>query len=444
MDCIRTVLTPDQITAIAPDAASLKAGRDLGTPRKWVSLGGDEQVLWGLAMGSGKEPYQTRVSVADLASKCSCPSRKFPCKHAIGLMLLSIGQPAALTQTERPPWVTEWLDARAAREEKAGARTEAKVAGPIDEKAAEKRRLQREGRVGDGVALLQQSILDLTREGLASGNARSAAAWENLAKRMVDSQAPGLAGNLRHIADTVLRDPDVDVELPHELGRLYLLLHSITTADQHDEPTRAELRSLIGGRSASNGYAGETVEEHWFVAGRRVEERDRLITSSTWLTGKNSRRWARVLRFAPVPQTIIEPWPLGSTVHATLTFQPGLYPLRAAPDNEGVAQLSGFPGANDDNLETLLEQFASALAANPFLRALPFFMPLRPTGDMRSLADASGRALPWLAAGDSAFVVECVCGGGFTPMCGEWNGRSINLLSIADGDAWVPLTPQQP
>src|SRR5688572_29026442 len=113
------VLTPDQITAIVPDAASLKAGRDLGASRKWESIGGDDEVLWGLAMGSGKESYQTRVRLGDLASKCSCPSRKFPCKHAIGLMFLATGQPAALTQKERPPWVVEWLDAHAAREQKA-------------------------------------------------------------------------------------------------------------------------------------------------------------------------------------------------------------------------------------------------------------------------------------------------------------------------------------
>jgi len=79
---------------------------------------------------------------------------------------------------------------------------------------------------------------------------------------MVDSQAPGLAGNLRYIAETVLRDPAVDIELPHELGRLFLLLHSITNADHHDEPTRVELRSLIGGRNTSDGETGEAVEDH--------------------------------------------------------------------------------------------------------------------------------------------------------------------------------------
>ena len=61
-----------------------------------------------------------------------------------------------------------------------------------------------------GIQLLQRSILDLTREGLASGNARDAAAWENLAKRMIDCQAPGLAGVIRHITDAVLQDPDVE------------------------------------------------------------------------------------------------------------------------------------------------------------------------------------------------------------------------------------------
>jgi len=32
----------------------------------------------------------------------------------------------------------------------------------------------------------------------------------------------------------------------------------------------------------------------------------------------------------------------------------------------------------------------------------------------------------WLRA-TPAFVVECICGGRFTPMCGEWNGRSVDL-----------------
>lgn len=436
------MLTPDQITALAPDAASLKAGRDLSSRRKWESAGGDSEVLWGLAMGSGKEPYQTRVSLADFATKCSCPSRKFPCKHALGLMFLSAGEPAALVQTERPPWVNEWLESRAARQEKAAVRAEDKAAKPVDEKAAEKRRAQREGRMGEGIALLQQAILDLTREGLASGAARDASAWENLARRMIDAQAPGLAGSIRHVADAILRDAAVDEELPFELGRLYLLLHTAGRRDELDGSVRAEIDAQLGGRGSSDESAREPVEDDWFVAARRVEERDRLITSASWLFGKRSRRWARVLRFAPVPQTVVEPWPVGSTVKAVLQFHAGLLPLRATPDSDGFAVMEPFAGASDAGLDALLARFAAGLAANPFLRALPFLLPLRPRHGL--LADAAGRALPWRASDDLALRVECVAGGHETLMAGEWDGRHLNVWSIADGATWIPLTPQQP
>jgi SWIM zinc finger len=43
--------------------------------------------VWGLCAGSGKRPYQTVVDLTGPAYKCSCPSRKFPCKHALALLL---------------------------------------------------------------------------------------------------------------------------------------------------------------------------------------------------------------------------------------------------------------------------------------------------------------------------------------------------------------------
>lgn len=434
------MLTSDQITALAPDAASLKAGRDLATPRKWETSGGDDEVLWGLAMGSGKNPYQTQVSRSDLASKCSCPSRKFPCKHALGLMLMTVGSQAGLTVAVRPPWVVEWMASRAARIEKAATRAEATPVKPVDEKGAEKRRAKRESRVADGLTMLRQTLIDLTREGLASGVARSSSSWEDLAKRMVDAQAPGLAANLRHIADTVLRDPDVDTELPFELGRLFVLLHGMGL-ENADDPHQAEWLSQIGGGTGGS-VSGENIEDHWFVMARTVHERDRLITITTWLLGSRTRRWAKVLRFAPVPQLPAEPWRIGSGVAVTLKFQAGLYPQRAVAVEDGLAEAMAVPVDEPCGLDGLLERFAIALAANPFLRNLPFFISLRPAG--AKLVDGDGRALPWSAEAETALRVECICGGLPTAIAGEWDGRFLRVLSIRDGSDWISLTNQQP
>src|SRR5918994_487194 len=65
--------------------------------------------------------------------RCSCPSRKFPCKHALGLMLLWASSPAAVAAGEEPAWAGSWLDERAER----AAKREAPAAPQDPAKAAE-------------------------------------------------------------------------------------------------------------------------------------------------------------------------------------------------------------------------------------------------------------------------------------------------------------------
>src|SRR5919109_328264 len=113
--------SPEQIIALAPDAPSAKAGRGLATLSKWPSRGCDERAVWGECQGSGKEPYRTQIDLAELAFRCTCPSRKFPCKHSLGLFLLFANQPAAFVKSVPPPWVVEWLGKRGQQIQRKGA-----------------------------------------------------------------------------------------------------------------------------------------------------------------------------------------------------------------------------------------------------------------------------------------------------------------------------------
>src|SRR4051794_6572598 len=83
-----TTWTSEQIMALAPDPGSAKAGKDLGNARKWKTLGRDDRAAWGECQGSGANPYQTQIDLSEPAFRCSCPSRKFPCKHGLGLFLI--------------------------------------------------------------------------------------------------------------------------------------------------------------------------------------------------------------------------------------------------------------------------------------------------------------------------------------------------------------------
>ena len=130
-------LTPDQVSSLAPDASSLAAGKKLAAGRDWRVVGHDERALWGECQGSAL--YQVRVDLTDLTAKCSCPSRKFPCKHALGLMLRAAADASSIAATTAPDWVEEWL---ARREAAAGKREQKKAevaATPVDEKAQARR-----------------------------------------------------------------------------------------------------------------------------------------------------------------------------------------------------------------------------------------------------------------------------------------------------------------
>jgi hypothetical protein len=70
----------EQVLALAADPASAKAGQSLARAAKWSATGSSARALWGRCEGSGKQPYQTMVDLAGPAFRCSCPSRKFPCK----------------------------------------------------------------------------------------------------------------------------------------------------------------------------------------------------------------------------------------------------------------------------------------------------------------------------------------------------------------------------
>src|SRR5688500_8462217 len=111
--------TADQVSAMAPDPASAKAGQGLASPRKWGLLARDARALWGECQGSGAKPYQVIVDASEPAFRCTCPSRKFPCKHGLGLLFIYASQPALVVETEaEPDWVAAWLAMRGAKAEK--------------------------------------------------------------------------------------------------------------------------------------------------------------------------------------------------------------------------------------------------------------------------------------------------------------------------------------
>ncbi|MGE5830553.1 MAG: SWIM zinc finger family protein, partial [Micromonosporaceae bacterium] len=180
----------EQVLALVSDASSQQGARALATPSRWREAGSRPPALWGLCQGSGAKPYQTCVDLAGPAYRCSCPSRKFPCKHALSLMLMwSAGR---IEDAQPPDWVSEWLASRTARA------TAAPKAAPTP-KVPDARTVQRrEERVSAGLAELDRWLTDQVRQGITSRADYDH--WDGMGARLVDSQAPGLASAVRRLA----------------------------------------------------------------------------------------------------------------------------------------------------------------------------------------------------------------------------------------------------
>ncbi|MFJ9607163.1 SWIM zinc finger family protein [Kitasatospora sp. NPDC101176] len=353
----------EHVLSLAPDAASQKAAGKLSSPAPWSRAGTDGTAVWGECRGSGSTPYRTVVELATPAYQCSCPSRKFPCKHALGLLLLWTGAPQAVPAAEPADWAADWLRAR-------GERAEKRAAAPADPAAARRRAEKRGARVAAGAAELRLRLADRVRHGLADQSA--AGPWEAVAARMVDAQAPGLATRVRTL-DTVPSDL-----LLEEYAMLHLLATAATRLDELPADLAATVRTRVGyPADTAEVLAGPTVRDRWQVLGSRTVQMeggsdDRLTTRRVWLRGAKTGRPALLLAFGRPGQAPDLALPTGHLLEADLAFHPGARPLRAALGTRYGAPAPG-PADPPDGLAVAeaVAGYGTAVADDPWLESWP-------------------------------------------------------------------------
>lgn len=421
------VWTASQVEVLAPDASSLRAAREIAEARKWTGLGQSAQALWGLCQGSGKSPYQAQVDLSEPAFRCSCPSRKFPCKHGLALMLLWVQQPEALTQGEPPGWVGEWLAGRVQR----AARP--KVEKAPDPEAQARRANQRQARVEEGVAFLRTWLRDLMRAGLSALPGLPDSHWQLAAARLVDSQASGLARMVGRIP-SILAGPDWQPRLLTHLGRLHLLLEGFTRLEELGPGHQAEIRTRMGwSQNQEELLKREGVTDRWWVLGQRIFEDDTVSTLRTWLWAEHLGQPALLLDFAagnrPLPRTLS----VGNVVEGELVFFEGASPSRALAKNTRLATAGRRP-AGHPALDSFLHSYAETLAVNPWLEECPALLDqVMPGSSTEELVDSQGQAIP-LHPGFSNFWRLAAKSGGYpVTVFGEWNGHHLRPLSV-DGE----------
>ncbi|MEU7055267.1 SWIM zinc finger family protein [Streptomyces sp. NPDC046197] len=442
--------TADQVLALAPDDASRKAGSKLGAAGPWSEAGScDEGTVWGLCKGSGSRPYQTVVDIADAtgpAYKCSCPSRKFPCKHALGLLLLWTGGHGAVPPGRAPDWAEQWIAGRRRRtEEKRTAGAAGSASGAADPEAARRRAERRAERITAGATELEQRLADLLRGGLATAEQAGYGLWEETAARMVDAQAPGLAARVRELGAIPSSGPGWPVRLLEECALLHLLDQGWLRRERLPDGLAGTVRSRVGLPSAADG---PPVRDRWLVLAQYDTADAKLTTRRIWLYGADSTRTALLLSYGAAGRAPELSLPVGLAVEAEVSAHSGGGQLRGTLGERFAPAAPTRIRPRGVTTAQAAARYGEALRDDPWLESVPVTLdqvvPV-PDGDSWQLADAdadsalplapAARARPGLwrlvaLSGGAPVTVFGECGHrGFTPLTAwpEGDGEAVTL-----------------
>ncbi len=443
-------LTTAAIENVAPDQASLKAASKLVSPAKWPErvVSADGTLIWGACQGSGANPYLVVVDLRDLGTKCSCPSRKFPCKHALGLMLQFSESAGDFGPGDVPEWVTDWLGRRrktataptaASGSKSLAAAQVGATEPPVNPKAearkaaaAVKRAATTQTAITDGLAEMEGWISDQLRTGLSELLNDITARCRRIASRLVDAKAGALAERIDGIPSRVLALPTKDRPdaLIAELGKLIIISRAWGNGDAPDPSVRrvitgAENRDVLLADPSSLRHTGG-----WEVLASRDEtRRDGLIARSTWLIALNGDgpQFALLQDFFPASMgkqgAAFTP---GDQFQATVVFYASRYPLRAQiVERRPVEQQQDWPEIATQ--ADTLGRFSRALVDEPWLTELPILLP---AGRLAM----SGKSLWWQGEDTvlplaSERIENTVLGAELYQSAVLWNGHNANLLA---------------
>ncbi|WP_220498333.1 SWIM zinc finger family protein [Rhodopirellula sp. JC639] len=426
-------------------------------PSKWPALTRHGDLVWGECQGSGANPYRTVFDNSNAGYKCTCPSRKYPCKHVLALMWMYVEDPAPFADGETPQWVNDWSgrrrntsgSARGKSDEKSVSKAgkslavaqQAEQNKPLDPKAEARRKAAAEKRakatrksIAAGIDELQQWTEDQVRGGLAAFLSDPNARCRTIAARLVDAKAQAMASRLDELPSRLMQvsgDRRLDL-LIQELGRIVLICRA-WKANQED----AELTRLVGSSETRDSILelqhATRVAAIWEVVGEQVTtRRDGLVSQATWLMNLgDGLRFALLLDFFPASLgNRSSTFAVGERFEAELAFYPARHPVRAVI----AERKSGDPSRAVDEMSwpvtttPPLDSYRETLGRAPWMDTVPMLLP----GGRIAQADSSY----WWRSDDGGIALPIggrpakhIAGVAMQQTAALWDGMILTLLS---------------
>lgn len=422
--------TTEQLLGLAPDQFTLRASRGAADRQRWQSLHQDSATIWGIFPNGRNKTGEAAVFLPSLSLTCSCTSRKFPCRHTLGLLLLWQQQAKQFTPLPPPPHPAAWAQRQKAQHNRPSA--------PNGRPQPNTR--QNLQQLKNGLHQLERWLIDMVRNGLANLPSQPKNYWEAMAHQLVDAQAPALADTLRYLANVPTSQPNWPDNYLRQIGRLYLIIQGFKKFEQLPAPTQADLQTAVGWLPTTQT---KPVTDNWLVLGRQQETVGKQTRHTTWLWSETSQKIAQLidLNHTARPAGICSPT---STVwHGSLQFLASNWPQIALRQNglqmtNTLLEPHGYP-----TIRQAIQAYNQAMAVNPWLSYFPMLLhntlPHWQEAGWQ-LGDSTGNILPLPDKFARGWHLAALAGGNPSLMLfGVWNGRFLQPLSVQINNIWQDI-----
>jgi len=233
-------LTPSYIDSIAPKPNTVTNAKALLTKGKLSNLriSADKTLLFGECAGSGRKAYAPSMDFLDENNpipRCNCPSRQFPCKHVVGLLLAYVdGKPAE--ESEIPAELAAKREGTAKRAENKQKKLEEKREEIVADKPPTKAKItaatKRLNTQLEGIDNAEKILENIIRTGLAGIDARARDAFQAQVTGLGNYHIKGIQAEFNELF-LRMKEQAKNSEYSQSIEQLILLRALLTKAREH-------------------------------------------------------------------------------------------------------------------------------------------------------------------------------------------------------------------
>ncbi|MFI3200052.1 MAG: SWIM zinc finger family protein [Eubacteriales bacterium] len=196
-------ITKEYIEQQAPDLATIKNANSLCNKNSFINQSRTENddLYFAECKGSGKSNYKVSVDFSienQPVFRCSCPSRKLPCKHSIGL-LQDILNGSVYEVAEIPEDILVKREKAAKRKEK----KEESVANPKPKKVNKAAKLKKMKKQLEGLELAEKLVKEILEKGVATIDVQGVKTYTSLAKEFGNYYLTGVQGYVYELINEI-------------------------------------------------------------------------------------------------------------------------------------------------------------------------------------------------------------------------------------------------